>query len=120
MVDIKSVPISLARRAGDFLFLSGQVALDDTGVVSAVGIAAQTRQVLARIEKVLRDNDAALDDVVTATVWIANADDFAEFNAAYAEYFPSLPPARSTVVSGLLVGALIEIAVTAYVPKSGA
>lgn len=116
MIDLVSIPLSLARRAGDLLFLSGQVALDEAGMVSAVGIAAQTQQVLARIDKVLRDNGATLGDVVNATVWLANADDFAAFNAAYAAYFPTLPPARSTVVSGLLVGALIEIAVTAYAP----
>jgi 2-iminobutanoate/2-iminopropanoate deaminase len=112
-IDPKSVPLSLARRAGDLLFLSGQIAFDDDGKITGAGIAEQTRQVFKNIRGVLEQNGVGLRDVVNATVWLANKDDFLEFNRMYAEYFPSLPPARTTVVSQLLAGALVEIAVVA-------
>jgi len=57
-------------------------------------------------------------DIVNATVWLADPDDFAVFNTAYAAHFPGIPPARPTVISGLLAGARVEIAVVAYLDGS--
>lgn len=109
-------PLSSAVRAGDFIFVSGQVPLDDTTQVVAGGIAAQTRQVFARINAVLGDAGCTLDDVAKATVWLADASDFRAFNQVYVECFGSHRPARSTVQARLMVDALVEIEVIAYKP----
>lgn len=114
MIDLANVPLSPARRAGDLLFLSGQIALDADRKISAPDVGGQTKQVMRNIEEVLATHGAMLEDVVSATVWIADEIDFPAFNEAYRESFPTMPPARSTVVSGLMLGAKVEIAVVAY------
>ncbi|KRB82335.1 hypothetical protein ASE00_09680 [Sphingomonas sp. Root710] len=97
-----------------FLFLSGQLPLDASRQISAADIDGQTRQVIANITDVLRTEGLALDDVVKATVWLKNAGDFVAFDAAYAACFGAHKPARSTVVSQLVLpAALIEIEVIA-------
>jgi reactive intermediate/imine deaminase len=116
--DPRAVPLSRYRRAGDLVFLSGQIAFGRDGKITAADIEGQTRQVLQNISSVLAECGCTLRDVVNATIWLANADDFARFNQIYAEYFPANPPARSTVISGLLAGALVEIAVVATQPAS--
>lgn len=112
MIDLASIPLSPARRAGDLLFLAGQIALVG-GVIEAPDIEGQTRQVMANIEAVLKDNGLGLTDIVNATVWLADEADFAAFNTTYAQFFPANPPARTTVVSKLMLNAKIEIAVVA-------
>ncbi len=109
-------PLSPAVRAGDFVFVSGQVPLDETSQVVAGGIAEQTRQVFRRIEAVLADAGCSLEDVAKATVWLADAKDFRAFNQAYIECFGAHRPARSTVQARLMVDALVEIEVIAYKP----
>ena len=80
------------------------------------GIAAQVRQALKNMEKVLGTHGAQLRDVVKMNAWLTSKDDFSEYNAAYSEYFePGQFPTRTTVVSELLVdGARIEIEAVAY------
>jgi len=93
-----------------FLFVSGQLAFDADGGISAAGIDGQTRQIIANIAKVLRGTDLSLSDIVKTTVWLKNAADFVAFDAAYAECFGDHRPARSAVVSDLVLpAALIEI-----------
>ncbi|PWC47021.1 RidA family protein [Azospirillum sp. TSA6c] len=113
MLDRKSAPLSPARRAGTLLFLSGQIAFDEEGRMAPPDIEAQTRQVLKNIEAVLAANEASLGDIVSASVFLTNEDDFGAFNAVYATYFPADPPARTTVIARLLGGAIVEIAVVA-------
>ncbi|AXQ30037.1 RidA family protein [Solimonas sp. K1W22B-7] len=109
-----TVPLSPAVRAGNLVFVSGQLGLDDNGALVGANIAAQTHQVMARLRAVLQQAGADLDRVVKAGVWLTDKADFAAFNAIYREYFPQHPPARSTVVSELLIpGARIEIDVIA-------
>ena len=115
--DPQSVPLSKYRRAGDLVFLSGQIAFDRDGNITAPDIEGQTRQVLQNISALLADCGCTLDDVVNATVWLRNEGDFAQFNRVYAEHFSAIPPARSTVISDLLAGALVEIAVVALLPR---
>ena len=117
-VDPKKVPLSKYRWAGNLLFLSGQIAFDHQGQLVGTDIAGQTRQVLRNISDVLAECGCTLDDVVNTTVWLREEADFGEFNSDYAEHFQRALPARSTVVSGLLAGALVEIAVVAHVPKN--
>jgi reactive intermediate/imine deaminase len=109
------VPFSKAVRAGGFLFLSGVLAMDAQGQIIAGGIQAQTAAVLERIATVLSECGSRTSDVVRATVWLADLDDFAAFNEVYATHFAGALPSRSTVQAQLYKGALIEIEVQAWV-----
>ena len=104
-------PYSQAVRVGDLVFTAGQVALDPaTGKLVEGGIEEQTRQVLQNLAAVLEAAGSSLDKVVKTTVFLKDMGDFAAMNAVYAEFFPTDPPARSTVeVSALALGALVEI-----------
>ncbi len=112
------LPFSKAVRAGGFLFLSGQIAMDAHGKPLPGDIAAQTHAVLKAIAVTLAEHGANLADVVRVSVWLADLDDFGAFNTVYAEYFAGALPARSTVQSRLGYGAAIEIEVQAYVGDS--
>ncbi len=91
-------PYSQAIRAGDFIFCSGQGAFDPaTGRLVDVGIKEQTRQVLRNLQTVLETAGSGLDRVVKVTVFLSDWKYFKEMNEAYAEFFKSNPPARSTV-----------------------
>lgn len=95
--------------ADPLIFLSGQLAFDAQGLIEG-DVGVQTRLCLQRCRNVLQGLGLGLDDVVKATVWLRHADDFAVFNAAYAEVFGAHKPARSTVVSALVIAAaLVEI-----------
>jgi reactive intermediate/imine deaminase len=111
-----SIPYSKAVRAGDFVYLSGQVGFDDNGDVITGGIAAETRQTMKLIAQTLKLADCTLDDVIKTTVWLEDARDFGLFNKTYATFFPNGKPARSTVESRLMIDAKIEIEVVAYKP----
>jgi 2-iminobutanoate/2-iminopropanoate deaminase len=112
-------PYSQAVRIGQFLYTSGQVALDPaSGALVAGGIAEQTVRVLENLKAVLTAADASLAQVVKTTVFLKNMGDFAAMNEIYARYFAAegvVPPARSTVeVARLPKDALIEIEVIAH------
>lgn len=111
-----AMPFSPAVRAGDWVFVSGQTAIDPHGAVVAGGIEVQTRQVLEGIRRVLEQADCALSDVVKTTVWLADPRDFWSFNRVYAEFFPENPPARSTVRADLMLDCKVEIEAVAYTP----
>ncbi|TJY55402.1 RidA family protein [Sinimarinibacterium sp. CAU 1509] len=114
----ETVPLSAAIRAGDFIFVSGQLGIDDQGRLVAPDIAGQVRQCIERIRGILAQAGAGLDAVIKATAWLTEPSDFAAFNAAYREFFPERPPARSTVVSALLIpGARVEIEAVAYIER---
>lgn len=108
-------PYSQAIRTGDFLFLSGQIPLDPaTGQLVAGGIEAQTRQVFANIGAILQAAGASFDHVVSATVYVADMNDFAKVNEIYATYFSAPAPARATIqVARLPKDSLVEIQVIA-------
>lgn len=110
------VPLSPAVRAGDFVYVSGQVPVGDDGKVVSGGVGAETRQVMANVRKCLQLAGCDLGDIVKTTVWLRDRDDFAEFNAAYAESFPGNPPARSTAESRLMIDIAVEIEAIAYKP----
>ena len=117
LADGKPLPLSKAVRAGDFVFLSGQLGLSAQGQLAGSSIETQTRQALHNISGILAEAGASLAQVIKSTVWLVERSDFARFNQIYAEYFPHQPPARSTVVCGLvLAGALVEIEVVVYAP----
>jgi reactive intermediate/imine deaminase len=110
------LPLSAAVRAGDFVFVSGQMPLDEKGEVIPGNIETQTRATLERLRNALAQAGAALSDVVKVTIWIADPRDFTGFNKIYREYFPQDPPARSTVRSELVIDTRLEIEAVAYKP----
>jgi 2-iminobutanoate/2-iminopropanoate deaminase len=110
-----TVPLTPAIRAGDFIFVSGQLGIDSKGVVVADDVAGQARQAMERIRSILAEAGVDLAAIVKVSVWLTDKADFPAFNAAYREYFPDRPPARSTVVSDLLIpGANVEIDAIAF------
>ena len=110
------VPLSPAVRAGDFVYVSGQVPVRADGTVVDGGIESQTRQVLDNVKAALALAGATMDDVVKTTVWIEDARDFGGMNKVYATYFAKEPPARTTVESRLMIDIKIEIEAVAYAP----
>ena len=108
-------PYSQAIKAGNLLFLSGQIPIDPkTANLVEGGIDAQTRQVFRNIAAILEAAGASFDNVVSAGVFLADMNDFGRMNAIYAEYFSSPAPARATVqVARLPKDCLVEIQVTA-------
>ena len=119
-IDLTKIPLSPVVEANGLLFLSGQLGFKEPGALVKGGIAEQTRQVFSNIEKILSLHGAGLTDIVKTTVWLTDKQTFQEFNTVYGTYFDQgAYPARSTVVSGLLIeGALIEIEVFARKPHS--
>ena len=110
------VPLSPAVRAGDFVFVSGQVPTGADGKVVAGGIEEQTRQVLENIKAALALAGAGMDDVVKCTVILTDVGEFAAFNKVYASYFPQNPPARTTLEAKLVIDIKVEIEAIAYSP----
>ena len=113
-------PYSQAVRAGNLLFISGQIALHpESQQMVAGGIAEQTTQVFANLKAILEAGGSSFGQVVKATVFLKNFDDFAAMNAIYGEHLAAggtQPPARSTIeVSRLPKDALIEIDLIALV-----
>jgi len=109
-------PYSQAIKAGNLLFLSGQIPLDPaTGNLVEGGVEAQTRQVFGNIGAILEAAGASFDAVVTATVYLADMNDFGKVNEIYATYFSSPAPARATVqVARLPKDCRVEIQVIAH------
>ncbi|MFO1091036.1 MAG: RidA family protein [Hyphomicrobiales bacterium] len=113
----RKLSLSRAIRAGDFVFLTGQVPFRDGAVMTTGTIEEQTRAVLDDIKATLAMAGCALKDVVKATVWLRDRADFPGFNAVYGEYFPEDPPARTGLVSELLVDVRVEVEVVAWKPE---
>lgn len=114
--DSLSRPFSPAVRAGDFVFVSGQVPANEHGELVGGDIERQTRQVFENLKRALALGGCTLDDVCKVSVWLDDARDFATFNRVYMECFGTHRPVRSTVESRLMVDAKVEIDVTAYKP----
>jgi 2-iminobutanoate/2-iminopropanoate deaminase len=119
MVDaVEAPPLSKARRAGQLLFVSGQLPRGAGGAIVPGGIEVQARQALQNLEAVLRDNGAGFEDVVKVTVWLTDASLSGAFNAVYRDFFKQPYPARSVVVSGLVAKADVEIEAIALLPDA--
>ena len=116
-------PYSHAVVANGFIFISAQTGLKPGGHPSDFSgpkVQDQTRQALRNVETILKDLGATLADVVKVTVYLANPTDFRPMNEAYAEFFPSEPPARSVARLGAdVTGLLVTIeAIAVYSPHS--
>jgi 2-iminobutanoate/2-iminopropanoate deaminase len=109
-------PYSPAVRAGDFIFVSGQVPVDpETQQMKLGDIKSETTLVLANIKRVLEGAGATVEDVVKCSVFLSDGADFAAMNEVYAEFFADAKPARTTVVCQFAMpGLKVEIDCVAY------
>ncbi|MEK7848113.1 MAG: Rid family detoxifying hydrolase [Chloroflexota bacterium] len=108
---LKRVPLSQAVKGGGFIFVSGNIGFrPGTTELVPGGIEEETRQTLDSISAVLKTAGSSLEKVVKTTVYLADMKEFGAMNGVYGRYFPSEPPARTTVqVAALAYGARIEI-----------
>ena len=111
-----NLPFHPGVRAGDFIFVSGQVAKDADGNMCAGPIEEQTRWTIESVRRVLKEAGADLEDVVKATVFLADARDFGRYNGVFKEFFPDALLARTTVEARAVIDTKIEIDVIAYKP----
>jgi len=116
VINGRQLSLSRAIRAGDFVFLTGQVPMKDGAPMTGGSIEDQTRACIEDIRDILQQAGCELSDVVKSMVWLKNREDFPGFNQVYAEYFPEQPPTRSALVSDFLIDILVEIECIAYKP----
>jgi 2-iminobutanoate/2-iminopropanoate deaminase len=109
-------PYSPAVRAGDFIFVAGQVPVDPaTDKMSLGDIEHETRLVLNNIKRIVEGVGATMADVVRVGVYIKDGADFAAMNAVYTEFFDDNKPARSTIVCGFVADIRVEIDCVVYI-----
>lgn len=110
-------PYSPVVRAGDFVIVSGQGGMADGKIVEG-GVVAETVQTMKNVAAQLASVGASMTDVVKTTCFLTDMENFATFNAAYAEAFGDHRPARSTIgVAALPGGMLVEVETWAYLPQ---
>ena len=110
-------PLSPATRFGNTGYVSGQTGRSPSTGQLGADIREQTRNVLERIKLILEEAGTSLDNVLSATCWLTDTQNFAAFNEEYTQYFPENKPARATVESKLMApNALVEIMVIACIP----
>ena len=111
----QGAPYSQAIAAGDLIFVSGQIPLDPQTQQMVQGdVRAQTERVMENLSAILSAGGVGFGDVVKASIFLVDLNDFAVVNEVYGKRFPSAPPARSTVqVAALPKGARVEIDVIA-------
>lgn len=109
-------PYSQAVKAGNTLFISGQIALDPKTGEMESGIENQTRRVMSNLKAILQEAGTDFSNVVKSTIFVKDLNDFTTVNKIYGESFPANPPARETVeVSRLPKDALVEISCIALI-----
>ena len=113
-----NLPFHPAVRAGDFIFVSGQVAKDEQGNMCAGTIEEQTRWTIESLRRILALEGAGLQHIVRITTYLDDARDFGRYNKVFAEYFPEGMLARTTVEARAVIDTKIEMDAIAYVPKS--
>ena len=116
VINSRQLSLSRAVRAGDFVYLTGQVPFKDGQVMTTGTVEEQTHAIIESIQKTLALANCDLSDVVKSTVWLKDRADFPGFDSVYAEYFPKDPPARTGLVSDFLVDIKVELEVVAYKP----
>jgi enamine deaminase RidA (YjgF/YER057c/UK114 family) len=112
-----NLPFHPAVRAGDYIFVSGQVAKDENGTMIAGTIEEETRWTIEAIRRILALEGAELSDVVKVTTFLEDARDFGRYNRVFAEYFPDGRLARTTVESRAVISCKIEMDAIAYKPR---
>lgn len=123
--DIKTIgkkgtlPFHPAVRAGDFIFVSGQVAKDENGNMCVGNIEEETRWTIEGIKRILALEGADLSDVVKVTAYLEDARSFGRYNKVFAEYFPDGRLSRTTVEARAVIECKIEMDAVAYKPRRG-
>jgi reactive intermediate/imine deaminase len=112
-----NLPFHPAVRAGDYIFISGQVAKDEGGNMCAGNIEEQTRWTIECLRRILAEEGADLGDVVKVTVYLEDARDFGRYNRVFADYFPEGRIARTTVEARAVIDTKIEMDAIAYKPR---
>lgn len=102
------VPLSKVVIANGFVFISGTVPVTPEGKIPE-GIDAQTRLVLDQIKALVEEAGSSMENIVKTTVFLTDKTQFQGMNAAYGDYFPTEPPARSTVICDLAIDVIVEI-----------
>ena len=113
-----NLPFHPGVRAGDFIFVSGQVAKDENGNMCDGPIEEQTRWTIESIRRVLKAGGADLENVVRITVYLEDARNFGRYNRVFAEYFPDGNIARTTVEARAAIDTKIEMDAIAYCPAA--
>ncbi|MBM3405923.1 MAG: RidA family protein [Betaproteobacteria bacterium] len=111
-----NLPFHPAVRAGDFVFLSGQVAKDENGNMVSGTIEQETHATLLACQRILALAGCSFDDVVKVTTFLEDARDFGRYNGVFKEYFPEGRLARTTVEARAVISTRIEIEMVAYKP----
>ena len=113
-------PYSQGAVAGGLIFVAGQVALDEQNNVVAPGDPyEQTKYTLGRVQKVLAEKGATLEDIAQTTVYVTDLAHLAGYNKAWSEIFPGHRPTRATLVAGLLIeGLVVEVTAIAALPNN--
>ena len=114
-----NLPFHPAVRAGDFVFVSGQVAKDEKGVMTSGTIEEETHATIEAVKRVLAAAGCSLDDVVKVTTYLEDVRDFARYNAVFKDYFPEGRLARTTVEARAVISTRIEMDCIAYRPLQG-
>ena len=114
VINGRKLSLSRAVRAGDMIYLTGQIPFRDGKPMTEGSIEDQTRNCIENIRETLNLAGCDLSNIVKTTVWLKDGDDFPGFDATYGEYFESEPPARTGLVSNFLVDIKIEIECVAY------
>jgi reactive intermediate/imine deaminase len=108
-----TLPISRAVEANGWLYVSGQVPMAEDGLVTG-DITVQARQAIRNLIAVLHEAGYGVEHVVRCGVWLDDARDFGGFTAVFQEFFGEHPPARSCVVSSMVIDCKVEIECVAY------
>lgn len=115
VINNRRLSLSKAVRAGNFIFLTGQIPMKNGAPMTEGSIEEQTQSCIEHIRETLLGCGCDLSNVVKSTVWLKDREDFPGFNATYSEYFIDNPPARSALVSHFLVDIKVEIECVAYI-----
>lgn len=113
----QALPFARAVEADGWLYVSGQVAMENGEIVGG-GIIAETRKAIENLIAILHEAGYGVEDVVRVGVWLDDPRDFWSFNGVYAEYFGANPPARACVRSSMMVDCKVEIDCVAYKAKA--
>ena len=114
-----NLPFYPAVRAGDFIFVSGQVAKDADGNMISGTIEEETRGTIEAIRRILAEEGASLSDVVRVTTYLGDARDFGRYNRVFGEHFKDAVLARTTVEACAVINTKIEMDAIAYKPRAG-
>ena len=114
VINGRQLSLSRAVRAGDMIYLTGQIPMRDGKPMTEGSIEEQTRNCLVQIRDTLQQAGCNMSNIVKTTVWLKDRADFPGFDATYGEFFESDPPARTGLLNDFLVDIKVEIDCIAY------